>query len=70
MTIAEKIQVSADKTRFTLFKEGIFYKCYNVDAMVFSKRVKHYKVNSKFIKSLGAAVISLGFPVSEVTKGI
>ncbi len=69
MTIKEKIQYSEDKTVFTLFKEGLFYKCYNEDAMVFSKRVKSYKVNSKFIKSLGAAVFSLGFPMSEVTKG-
>jgi hypothetical protein len=69
MTIKEKIECCAVKTRFTLFKEGLFYKCYNADAMVFSKRVKNYKVNSKFIKSLGAAVFSLGFPMSEVTKG-
>lgn len=69
MTIVEKIQYSEDKTVFTLYKEGLLYKCYNADAMVFSKRVKNYKVNSKFIKSLGAAVFSLGFPVSEVAKG-
>ena len=69
MVIKEKKQYSEDKTVFTLFKEGLFYKCYNEDAMVFSKRVKNYKVNSKYIKSLGAAVFSLGFPVSEVAKG-
>jgi len=69
MTIAEKIKYSADRTKFTLYKEGLFYKCYNEDSMVFSKRVKNYKVISKFIKSLGAAVFSLGFPMSEVTKG-
>ena len=68
MTIADKIQVSADKTRFTLFKEGLFYTCYNQDAMVFAKMVKNYKVNSKFVKSLGATVFFLGFPVSEVEK--
>lgn len=69
MTIAEKIQVSADKTRFTLLKEGLFYKCYNEDAMVFSKMVKNYKVNSKFVKSIGAEVLSLGFPANETEKG-
>lgn len=63
MTIAKKIQIIADKTTFTFFKEGLFYKCYNEDAMVFSKMVKNYKVNSKFIKSIGASVFSLGFPV-------
>ncbi len=51
MTISEKIHCSADKTTFTLFREGLFYKCYNEDAMVFVLRVKNYKVNSKFVKS-------------------
>jgi len=69
MTIAEITQVSSDKTRFTFFKEGLFYKCYNEDAMVFVKMVKNYKVNSKFVKTLGAEVLSLGFPASEVSKG-
>jgi hypothetical protein len=69
MTISEKIHCSADKTTFTLFREGLFYKCYNEDAMVFVLRVKNYKVNSKFVKNTGAAVYSLGFPVSEVVKG-
>ncbi|MDA3891466.1 MAG: hypothetical protein PF517_07340 [Salinivirgaceae bacterium] len=69
MIIIEKIQYAADKTIFTLFKEGLFYKCYNEDAMVFARMVKNYKVNSKFVKSVGAEVLSLGFPVSEVEKG-
>ena len=34
MTITEKTQISANNTRFTLYKEGLFYKCYNEDAMV------------------------------------
>lgn len=53
----------------TFFKEGLFYKCYNEDAMVFVQKIKEYKVSSKFIKSIGAEVLSLGFPVSEVEKG-
>ncbi len=69
MTIKEKIQYSEDKTVFTLFKEGLFYKCYNADAMVFVKNVKAYKVSEKFVKSVGADVYSIGFPVSEVEKG-
>ncbi len=50
MRIAEKIQASADKTLFTLFKEGLFYKCYNEDTMVFAQKIKEYKVSSKFVK--------------------
>ncbi|WP_257984647.1 hypothetical protein [Psychroflexus sp. MES1-P1E] len=39
MKISEKIRSSADKTVFTFFKEGLFYKCYNdEDAMVFVKK--------------------------------
>lgn len=69
MTIAEKITQCRDKRRFTLYREGVFYKCYNEDAMVFSKRVRPYKVISKFVKSAGETVLSLGFPVSEIEKG-
>jgi hypothetical protein len=69
MTISEKIQYAADKKIFTLFREGIFYKCYNEDAMVFVQKVKEYKVNLKFIKSVGDDVLSLGFPISETEKG-
>ncbi len=54
---------------FALFKEGMFYKCYNEDAMLIAKHVKPYKVSSKFVKSLGAGVLGLGFPLSEVEKG-
>lgn len=54
---------------FTLFKEGLFYKCYNEDAMVFTKLVKPYKVSTKYVKNIGADVLSLGFPASEAEKG-
>ena len=68
MTIAEKIYLAKSNKTFTLFKEGLFYKCYNEDAMLFVKRVKKYKVSSKFIKSAGSVVNSIGFPVSETEK--
>ncbi len=56
MTAAEKIQCSADKTRFTLYKEGLFCKYHNEDAIFFVERVKKYKVKAKFIKSAGEIV--------------
>ncbi len=43
--------------------------CYNADAMLFVKKVREYKVSSKYIKNVGAEVLSLGFPESEVSKG-
>ena len=35
MAIAEKIDLAKSNTAFTLFKEGLFYKCYNEDAILF-----------------------------------
>jgi hypothetical protein len=69
MTLTEKVQCSSEKDLFTLFKEGIFYKCYNEDAMLFKKHIKPYRINVKYIKNLNAEVLSLGFPVSETGKG-
>lgn len=69
MTITEKVKQAATNNIFTLSKEGIFYKCYNEDAMVFVQKVKEYKVNLKFVKSVGDDVLSLGFPISETEKG-
>jgi hypothetical protein len=40
MGIKEKLEICTDKTQFTLFKEGMFYKCYNEDAMVFVQKDK------------------------------
>ena len=51
MTISEKIDNSANHTRFTLYKEGLFYKCYNEDAMVFVKNIREYKVSKNFEES-------------------
>ncbi len=51
MTIAEKVTRSANSALFTLYKEGLFYKCYNEDAMLFVKKVRAFKVSDKFVKS-------------------
>jgi TRAP-type mannitol/chloroaromatic compound transport system permease large subunit len=64
MTLLEKTQKSADEKVFTLYKEGLFYKCYNEDAMVFTEKVKKYKVSARFIKTVGSQVLSLGFPLT------
>ena len=62
MTTVEKISLAISNKYFTLFKEGLFYKCYNEDAMVFVKNMKEYKVNEKFVKSLREDYNSAGFP--------
>lgn len=69
MTLSAKVKNSASETLFTLYKEGLFYKCYNQDAMVFAKLVKPYKVSKRYVKSVGVEVLSLGFPASEVSRG-
>jgi hypothetical protein len=50
MTIIEKCTKSASDNLFTLYREGLFYKCYNQDAMIFFKYVKTFKVTAKFPK--------------------
>ena len=64
MTQLEKITIAADPFRFTLFREGIFYKCYNEDAMLFHQRVKPFTCSARIFKETGNPVISLGFPVT------
>lgn len=52
-----------------MYREGMFYKCYNEDAMLFSQRVRDFKISAKYIKSAGSMVLSLGFPVTLVEQG-
>ena len=66
MTVLQKITNSKDTAVFTLHREGIFYKCYNEDAMLFYKRVKAFKITCKFVKRAGSMVLSLGFPVTLI----
>ena len=61
MTVLQKITNSKDTAVFTLHREGIFYKCYNEDAMLFYKRVKAFKITCKFVKRGGSMVLSIGF---------
>jgi hypothetical protein len=68
MTIAEKVLISKNEWVLTLFKEGLFYKCFNEDAMVFTQRVRNYKITSKYVKSIGEQVLSIGFPTNEIEK--
>jgi hypothetical protein len=43
MDIKEKIAISKQEDSFTLHQEGMFYKCYNEDAMVFVQKIKENK---------------------------
>lgn len=47
MKTQEKVELAADSTRLCLHKEGIFYKLYNQQAMLFVEHVKDLKVKAK-----------------------
>jgi hypothetical protein len=59
MTLKEKINHSAKLTQFILFKEGLFYKCYNEDAMVFVKNVKDYQGCKRCIRYYSQKIRSI-----------
>jgi hypothetical protein len=71
MKTQAKIDLASDITRLCLHKEGIFYKLYNRQAMLFVENVKPLKVKAKFVKTVNAMVYSCGFPASiiEAVKG-
>lgn len=62
MTVKEKIELASLKNKLYCFKEGMFIKIYNQNAMWFSQNIKAYKVNVKFVKTVNQWVYSLGFP--------
>ena len=68
MTVKEKIAFAAQNNKLYCFKEGLFYKVYNQNAMWFAHHIKAYKINSKFVKTVNQQVFSLGFPQSVVLK--
>ncbi len=53
---------------FTIFivKEALFCTVYEQSAWRFAHAVKSYKPVKKFVKKLGAEVVSLGFPKSQL----
>jgi len=62
MTIKQKIELAAQPNKLYLFKEGMFYKLYNQNAMWFVQNEKPYKVTKKFLKTVNQDVYSIGFP--------
>lgn len=61
MLVKEKI--SREKgDLISLYREGLFWKLYNVSAYNFSRLVKPYAVKKKYIKEIKEIVVSIGFP--------
>lgn len=64
MTLKEKVNFAAQPNMLYLFKEGMFYKAYNQNAMWFVQQIKPYKVTVKYIKNIQQEVFSIGFPIT------
>ena len=62
MTVKQKIELATQSNKLYFFKEGLFHKLYNQNAMWFVNHVKPYKVSVKFVKTVNQDVYSIGFP--------
>jgi hypothetical protein len=62
MTVKEKIVLAAQNNKMYCFKEGMFYKVYNQNAMWFVHHVNAYTINSSFVKIGNQNVFTIGFP--------
>jgi len=47
-----------------LLKEGIFYRAYELSALLFVTHIQNYSGTKKFIKSAGQHIVYIGFPAS------
>ena len=70
MTTKEKIALATQNNKLDCFKEGMFYKVYNQNAMWFTQHIKGYKINSKFVKTVNQQVFSIEFPQSLVLANL
>ena len=68
MTVKERIALATQNNKLYCFKEGMFFKVYNQNAIWFAQHIKGYKINSKFVKAVNQHVFSLGFPQSVVLE--
>jgi len=67
MRIAEIQEI--EKTNFGniyLFKEGIFWRAYELSAMLFSYHIKDFKLIKRYVKCAGQHIVYMGFPDSAL----
>ena len=63
MTTKEKLEIERNNDNFIkLYKEGIFWRAYNVSCMLFTQYFKNYKIIKKYIKYLNDTIYYCGFP--------
>jgi hypothetical protein len=66
MTIQESIKKSSASLAVFIVKEALFCTVYEESAWRFVHAIRPYKPVKKFIKKLGAEVVLLGFPKTEL----
>lgn len=64
MKIAEIISLEQVNEGIVLYKEGIFWRAYELSAYRFVISIKVYKAKCKFYKNIKRDVVYMGFPVS------
>ena len=73
MNLKEKIETEQqEQPVIFLYMEGMFWKAYEQSAMRFTKEVKAYKLQKRFVKAVNGEVVSMGFPdgsLQEVLRG-
>ncbi|WP_293672456.1 hypothetical protein [uncultured Parabacteroides sp.] len=73
MNLKEKIEAEQqDRPLIILYMEGMFWKAYEQSAMRFTKEVKAYRLQKRFVKIVNGEVVSMGFPdgsLQEVLNG-
>jgi hypothetical protein len=58
----------ANQDKLLLFKEGIFWRMYEMSAFRFVTVIKPLKITKKTIKSLGTEMVSCGFPQNILSE--
>jgi len=67
MKISEILELEKSNTqKIYLLKEGIFWRCYELSAMLFTKYIKDFKLIKKYLKCAGKDVVYMGFPESSL----
>ena len=60
--------MAVQPTTLYLFKERMFYKAYNQNAMWFVQQIKAYKVTAKYIKTIQQEECFIGFPIKYLKQ--
>ena len=73
MNLKEKLEAEQqDEPLVLLYMEGMFWKAYEQSAMRFTKEVKAYKLQKRYVKTVNSEIVSMGFPngsLQDVLKG-